>query len=1005
MATDNSLSLTCGACQNVICVPAELVVQLMKAKRFSCPHCRVLNKLEGPQDEAQDVMRAAGLQTITTGDSSGSARLDSRSSLRHQHTPLTGPQPRVVVRQSGWKNQHLGADLDPTKAAWASTDQLRSLYGQKRSKDAHTRSRADTMPLASHHEPDMDVLEEEEEEPAPLTAASLHFEEYKPAKLKIGCPHPDPVVESNSLMSVDPPELPYQEIHHLQEQCDEGLLSGLQLESIFYACQRHDHILADGNRAGFMVGDGAGVGKGRTIAGLILENVRCGQGKHIWLSTAADLRIDARRDLDDIKAQEVDLHALNRQPYCNLSSPEANLKSGVIFSTYASLISSSDKGLSRLQQLIDWFGPEYDGLIIFDECHKAKNLIPDSGGKPSKVGEKVLELQTLLPQARIVYASATGASEARNLGYMTRLGLWGEGVPAFPDFATFLDAMDSKGVAAFELVAMDMKARGMYVCRTLSYLGATFDVKDCPLSPAMEHQYKAAALLWTQLRSEFLYALGVSGKAEGQNQAEPEAAETEGRSKRSRQARTVGSRTWRAFWSAHQRFFRHMCMAAKVPALVEISKQALQDGQCVVIGLQTTGEARTAELVSEQGNELDDFVSGPKELMLKLVEDNYPLPGAPGSEAKPRSSPSDVVELGDSDAELGGDEDADLVFLGETSTTLAAARDPKIAVQCGRTAKGLPEDELVLVDSKPGLTPIQLKRRDALTRRKMVTDAICCMDLPSNPLDMLIDQLGGVDQVAEMTSSLRLLLLAFSLHADRRAENQRRRVHLTLELPWSADKAIQQFGRSHRANQTSAPLYRMLFTPLGGEKRFASAVARRLESLGALTQGDRRTNYNLQDFNYDSKTGQQALRLVYKAIMDSDNDLRVIPPACLPSRARNGDMPLPVALFYARARGLLLGVGIIKPAEDLLPSHLAKVMSRPQGVSPQCGKIPESERGDISRFLNRLLGIEPDWQRHLFEFYQAMLEAHIAQLRREQKFDDGIVDVKGSEISIVGQPQ
>lgn len=65
-------------------------------------------------------------------------------------------------------------------------------------------------------------------------------------------------------------------------------------------------------------------------------------------------------------------------------------------------------------------------------------------------------------------------------------------------------------------------------------------------------------------------------------------------------------------------------------------------------------------------------------------------------------------------------------------------------------------------------------------------------------------------------------------------------------------------------------------------------------------------------------------------------------------------MPLPVALFYARARGLLLGVGIIKPAEDLLPSHLAKVMSRPQGVSPQCGKIPESERGDISRFLNRL---------------------------------------------------
>lgn len=48
-----------------------------------------------------------------------------------------------------------------------------------------------------------------------------------------------------------------------------------------------------------------------------------------------------------------------------------------------------------------------------------------------------------------------------------------------------------------------------------------------------------------------------------------------------------------------QRFFRHMCMSAKVPAAVRIAKQALTEEKCVVIGLQSTGEARTEEAVSK----------------------------------------------------------------------------------------------------------------------------------------------------------------------------------------------------------------------------------------------------------------------------------------------------------------------------------------------------------------------------------------------------------------------
>lgn len=103
-------------------------------------------------------------------------------------------------------------------------------------------------------------------------------------------------------------------------------------------------------------------------------------------------------------------------------------------------------------------------------------------------------------------------------------------------------------------------------------------------------------------------------------------------------------------------------MSAKVPAVVRLAKQALIEDKCVVIGLQSTGEARTEEAVTKyvsitsllhsiilmlftsnmhsfsdndrnliisQGLELDDFVSGPRELLLKFVEENYPLPEKP----------------------------------------------------------------------------------------------------------------------------------------------------------------------------------------------------------------------------------------------------------------------------------------------------------------------------------------------------------------------------------------
>ena len=93
-----------------------------------------------------------------------------------------------------------------------------------------------------------------------------------------------------------------------------------------------------------------------------------------------------------------------------------------------------------------------------------------------------------MPSARVLYVSATAAAETKDLGYMSRLGLWGRG-NAFPDFGSFASGISRAGVGAMELVAMDMKARGMFVSRMLSFSGCSFEKRECPLSPDERNLY------------------------------------------------------------------------------------------------------------------------------------------------------------------------------------------------------------------------------------------------------------------------------------------------------------------------------------------------------------------------------------------------------------------------------------------------------------------------------------------------------------------------------------
>ena len=80
------------------------------------------------------------------------------------------------------------------------------------------------------------------------------------------------------------------------------------------------------------------------------------------------------------------------------------------------------------------------------------------------------------------------------------------------------------------------------------------------------------------------------------------------------------------------------------------------------------------------------------------------------------------------------------------------------------------------------------------------------------------------------------------------------------------------------ASQLSPPDYLFLITNVAGEQHFASIVAKRLESLGALTHGDRRAteSRDLSQFHIDNKYGRAALDATMKAVMGYETP--VVPP-------------------------------------------------------------------------------------------------------------------------------
>jgi hypothetical protein len=120
--------------------------------------------------------------------------------------------------------------------------------------------------------------EDEKEEGA--DADAHHYARYAVSQLYPAArAHPVPLVKSASLASVDapPPAGAPARLHpDLDASVAQGRLSAAQVEAALAALARFaaPAFLPGGARPGFFLGDGAGVGKGRTIAALAAHHLK-----------------------------------------------------------------------------------------------------------------------------------------------------------------------------------------------------------------------------------------------------------------------------------------------------------------------------------------------------------------------------------------------------------------------------------------------------------------------------------------------------------------------------------------------------------------------------------------------------------------------------------------------------------------------------------------------------------------------------------------------------------
>ena len=169
-------------------------------------------------------------------------------------------------------------------------------------------------------------------------------------------------------------------------------------------------------------------------------------------------------------------------------------------------------------------------------------------------GLPVLALQNPVPDARVLYVSATGATVVSNLAYASRLGLWGTG--RFPFYHTWRVCLIHGGgryCSDGDHLARSQSPWALSGSITFSYAGVEYDMLVHELTPAQVAIYDSYAEAYQIIHNNLEKALEASGITGDEGTLNPQAKSA---------ARSD-------FESNKQRFFNHLITAMKCPSMIK----------------------------------------------------------------------------------------------------------------------------------------------------------------------------------------------------------------------------------------------------------------------------------------------------------------------------------------------------------------------------------------------------------------------------------------------------